>query len=364
MGRSSSSSSEPSLSISVALLFLLFYSVTLFNKSFSSLDRTANALATNDPHSSSFPNSHPQKIWQSWKVPASDLARADARAVTSWTELNPEYRYELLTDAAALRFVQDRFSADHPRIAETYANISDPILRADLLRYLLLYSEGGVYTDVDTRALKPIDAWVPPQYKRDAKLVVGVEMDYLDGTAGTNPFDGVKFGLCQWTVLAYPQHPLLWTVVNAVVDALHAKAASKATTIADMALTFVEVGAVTGPGMWSDTILGHLNAHHGTTVWDLHNLTAPALVGDVLILPVTGFANGQKHSNSGSPSDPDALVRHLFKGSWIEGHPYPWEVGGKPSVDVNKQPSVEAGGRHSVEVGKKPSPEVMGVDFP
>ena len=38
-------------------------------------------------------------------------------------------------------------------------NLSRPALKADLARYLIVHTFGGVYSDVDTLCLRPIDTW-------------------------------------------------------------------------------------------------------------------------------------------------------------------------------------------------------------
>lgn len=58
--------------------------------------------------------------------------------------------------------------------------------KADMLRYLVLLAEGGVYSDADTRALKPLTRWAdsakdwnvekaPPQ---PVRVIVSVEGDF------------------------------------------------------------------------------------------------------------------------------------------------------------------------------------------
>lgn len=91
-------------------------------------------------------------------------------------DLKPDHRYELLTDGAAETYVLDRF-ADDSRIVNAYMGINDFILRADLIRYLALLKEGGVYGDLDLGCLEPIDLWIPPNFKDNTSVVLGVEVD-------------------------------------------------------------------------------------------------------------------------------------------------------------------------------------------
>jgi hypothetical protein len=86
-------------------------------------------------------------------------------------------------------------------------------------------------------------------------------------------------------------------------------------------LTDEDVLAITGPRGWTLTIYAALSAAAGSNItW--HNLTGmrePRLFGDILVLPIDGFATGLPHSGSTREGSPDAMVRHGFSGSWRGG---------------------------------------------
>ncbi|RAL58715.1 hypothetical protein DID88_003072 [Monilinia fructigena] len=88
------------------------------------------------------------------------------------------YRQEILNDATADTYVLEHFS-DHPEILYAYFTLTVPILRADLVRYLILLAEGGVWSDLDAECLVPVDNWIPHEF-RDAEIsmVVGMEFDF------------------------------------------------------------------------------------------------------------------------------------------------------------------------------------------
>lgn len=86
-------------------------------------------------------------------------------------------------------------------------------MRSDILRYLYLYLEGGVYSDIDTVALKPINDWVPPEFRDRARLIVGIEYDRRDNDYGWAEIPHwVQF--CQWTIAAAPHHPVFISMVD------------------------------------------------------------------------------------------------------------------------------------------------------
>jgi alpha 1,6-mannosyltransferase len=82
-----------------------------------------------------------------------------------------------MTDILGDIYVKETFKS-RPEIIETYLALPIPILKADLLRYLLLHTEGGIWSDLDVSCEDvPIHDWIPAQYKKEASLVVGWEFD-------------------------------------------------------------------------------------------------------------------------------------------------------------------------------------------
>ena len=45
----------------------------------------------------------------------------------------------------------------HPAYYNTYRRLNKPEEKADFFRYLVVYGEGGVYADVDTVCVRPMD---------------------------------------------------------------------------------------------------------------------------------------------------------------------------------------------------------------
>lgn len=159
----------------------------------------------------------PRKIWQKWETSAQGLEDELQRFARSWANMNPRYRYELLTSDSALSYVRERFS-HRQDIVQIYEKTEDKILRADLIRYLVLLADGGVYTDIDTHCSKPIDDWIPSEYVGSANLVVGLEYDAQGGEV-RGDFT-LPTQLCQWTFMSRAGSPALQRVVDEVIKAL------------------------------------------------------------------------------------------------------------------------------------------------
>jgi len=188
-------------------------------------------------------------------------------------------------------------------------------MKSDLLRYLILEVEGGVYTDTDTIALKPIDKWVPAEFRDKANLVVGIEFDRLNGGAWADINH-----CCQWTIAAAPGHPVFHRMVNRILGSLNDLSQIHNVTIDRVEPSSFEVMNSTGPAAWTDMVFKQLQEYKPSLndTADLSAMTGPVLYGDVLVLTIDSFGMGQKHSNSTNDgSIPDAaLVKHNFRGSW------------------------------------------------
>ena len=263
----------------------------------------------------------PRKIWQTGRTSAVGLENKDRIVIQSWLKLNQKHRYEVITQHSAESYVRERFG--HRRdIEETFTDLQDPILRADLIRYLVLLGDGGVYSDIDTKALKPIEDWVPSAFKKHANVVIGVEYDKLGGARWIDWTLDLQF--CTWVMLAKPGHPLMQTTVERVIARIRRLAQKQGTTVSGIKTSFHDVLDTTGPGLFTEAVFEGLSYSTGTNfTW--HNVTGlltPKLVGDILILPINAFGSGQAHSNSGSPEEDTALVEHLFRGSWKSDHPF------------------------------------------
>jgi mannosyltransferase OCH1-like enzyme len=67
--------------------------------------------------------------------------------------LHPDWEYRLWTDADNLEFVK----REYPDFYDVFVKLPKNIMRADVIRYLLLYRLGGLYMDLDYEMLRPFD---------------------------------------------------------------------------------------------------------------------------------------------------------------------------------------------------------------
>ncbi|KAH7302908.1 nucleotide-diphospho-sugar transferase [Stachybotrys elegans] len=267
---------------------------------------------TIDLASTSFPN----KIWQSWKDDSEDSNERTVGFPHQWRVVNPDWRYERTTDGNIDAYVDANFQ---PPISSVFINLTDPILKADFLRYLVLLHEGGVWADIDLYPHQPVSAWIPEPYHSDnsVNLLIGIENDHHKRPIW--PGSPYSVQLAQYVVFAKPNHPAIEMVVNQVTTTLQVLSETKTTTDT---ITFEDVMGTTGPFIFTKVMMDYFQEQTGVvhTGDELDHLKEPRLIGDVLVLPKDSFGwLPQEHAHE--KGDPMILVEHLFIGSWREGHP-------------------------------------------
>jgi hypothetical protein len=207
-----------------------------------------------------------------------------------------------------------------------YKTLRMTIIKADLLRYLVMYINGGTYADIDVEALKSIDAFISPQFKeqeKDIDMVVGVEIDqphfYHHSILGRKSESFV-----QWTFMCKPKLPVMLRLIDNIITWLNRVAYEQNVPVSDIQLDFDQVISGTGPSAFTVAVLAEMSRKHGSAVsWDnFHNMAEPKVIGGVLVLTIEAFAAGQGHSNSGDHDSEAAMVKHHYHASlWPLRHP-------------------------------------------
>jgi mannosyltransferase OCH1-like enzyme len=272
----------------------------------------------------------PKKMWQTWKVNPLRFEERDLNTARSWVSKNPDYRYEVLTDDNDMRYVEFHFGPDgfnRPDIVSFYRDVKAAIVKADLLRYMIMYAEGGLYADIDVEALKPLNKFVPDRYaEKDIDMVIGIEIDEPDWK--DHPILGQKSrSFCQWTFMCKPQLPVMMRLIEKIMSWLNGVAKEQGVPISEVDLDFDQIISGTGPSAFTEAIMIEMELHKeapNTKInWDLfHDLQESKIVSRVLVLTVEAFAAGQGHSDSGNHDARAALVRHHYHASnWPSRHP-------------------------------------------
>lgn len=130
----------------------------------------------------------PRIIMQTWKtekLPPQWQASQDAIK-----QLMPHWRYVLLTDDDNLAFVKTHF----PDFVKTFTSFEYDIQRADAIRYMWLYVNGGVYLDLDIQPLKAFDTLFGANSKTRRPDLYVVKSSIMNNIY-TNAFMAAKPGL-------------------------------------------------------------------------------------------------------------------------------------------------------------------------
>ncbi|KAH7075098.1 nucleotide-diphospho-sugar transferase [Paraphoma chrysanthemicola] len=313
--------------LAVVFLLLFFANTHFFTTPIRAAHRYRRELKYQQPLQSST-SLIPKKIWQTWKVGPLGFEQRDSDSAKTWPAKNPTYRYEVLTDDNALEYLEWHYGVhglNRPDFVDLYRELNITIIKADLLRYLVMYAEGGVYADIDVEALRPVERFIPERYSpEEVDMIVGVEID--EPAFASHPVLGSKcMSFCQWTFAAKPRLPVMIRLIENIQDWLHELSEEKGVTIPELQLDFNEVISGTGPSAFTKAVLEQMTAqNHGKAVtWEpFHNLAESRLINGMLVLNVEAFAAGQGHSDSGNHDSRGALVKHHYHASgWPSKHP-------------------------------------------
>ncbi|KJZ75219.1 hypothetical protein HIM_05413 [Hirsutella minnesotensis 3608] len=261
----------------------------------------------------------PAYIWQTWKTTPADEGFQFRDQETSWTEEHPGFIHEVITDDLASDLLGLLY-ASVPEVLEAYEALPLPVLKADFFRYLILLARGGIYSDIDTYAIKSALNWIPPEIPRETVgLVIGIEAD--PDRPDWADWYSRRIQFCQWTIQSKAGHPVLRDIVSRVTS--RTLALKRSGELAKF--NGKNVIEFTGPAVWTDTIMDYFNderffdVHDSKGKIDWHNFTGidtSMRIGDVVVLPITSFSPGVEQMGSKDYDDPMAFVKHDFEGTW------------------------------------------------
>ncbi|KAI1821413.1 glycosyltransferase family 32 protein [Xylaria intraflava] len=260
----------------------------------------------------------PAYIWQTWKNTPADSKFKFRDQEQSWTDHHPGFVHEVITDQVAVHVIRLLY-APIPEILEAYDALPEPVLKADFFRYLILLARGGIYSDIDTFALKSALEWVPDAVPQTSiGLIVGIEAD--PDRPDWKDWYSRRIQFCQWTIQSKPGHPVLRDIVSRITtETLKRKRDGVFVSKEKSVVEF------TGPAVWTDTVFDYFNdpryfdMKHSTGEITYKNFTGMEMskkVGDVIVLPITSFSPGVQQMGAKDLDDPMAFVKHDFEGTW------------------------------------------------
>ena len=129
-----------------------------------------------------------------------ELSVPAKQALHSFTELNPEYEMRIYSGGDCEGYITRHYGE---RELRAYRGLNPYAYKADLFRYLVLYNEGGVYSDFRQICLKPFREYIPS----DAK--------WFSTTDGGSKHHG---GLACHLLAAAPKQPVFRTAIDMIID--------------------------------------------------------------------------------------------------------------------------------------------------
>lgn len=77
------------------------------------------------------------------------------KALETWYNMNPEYEVKLYSGKDCEAYIQEHFDVE---VLKAYRTLKPYAYKCDFMRHLLLYREGGWYTDMRMVCLEPLEA--------------------------------------------------------------------------------------------------------------------------------------------------------------------------------------------------------------
>lgn len=306
-------------------------------------------------------------MWKTTKIDSIDPGLQ--KLLRTWSSQDDEFSYTLFDDDFFQGFIKRNFK-DIPQLIEGFNRLPITILQTDLMRYLVLFAYGGVYSDIDTSLITPLSNWTSYNNnymdENQIGLTIGIESDRDDKEWVIYMPRRLQF--CQWTLQSKKGHPFFRELIYRIIDLSlnHYDPITKIVTTKDgkkydlndgSGTKYAGIMEWTGPGMFTDTVFDYINEVYKTRGefqpnqqrminpnsiklqknikygkiknnglklnafdpierpigWqNLTHIEKPILVDDdVLLLPQVYFGDHNTH--------PSQYVKHFFKGSWKTG---------------------------------------------
>lgn len=187
----------------------------------------------------------PKIIWQTYK--SKNLPLQAKTAHQTWVDYNYDFKIKLYDDGDIDRYIYRQWNKSTYKF---FKALPIGVMKADLWRYLIIASYGGVYSDIDSVCCLPVYQWA--QYLNTPSndlLLLGLE--------NNDHF-------CQWTIAATPRHPAMQHVCSYMI---------KKWRIYGINLSNPHfVHDTTGPGVWTEAIRDYLGVPQDLSAGNIYQL--------------------------------------------------------------------------------------------
>lgn len=222
----------------------------------------------------------PHNIWQMWKTnDVSTLDQGLQKLIKTWDDQDG-FIHKIIPNHENNQVVDDIFINEIPEISKAFKKMPLVILQSDLIRYLILFAKGGVYSDIDTSLKSNLSNWlsynntmIQDPLNNKIGLTIGIESDRDDKAWIVYMPRRLQF--CQWTLQAKPGHPFFRELIYRIADLSlnHYDETTKILTKNGKKFDFNDGSSTkydgvmewTGPAMFTDTVFDYLNEVYKTT---------------------------------------------------------------------------------------------------
>lgn len=101
----------------------------------------------------------PKIIWQTHEWKYEDLPLNFRGTIKTWKNLNPEWEHRYV-DAEQ----REKDIKEYNHILHRFYLLADKVTQADIWRYVITYTNGGVYADMDSVCFSPLDYIIENYY--------------------------------------------------------------------------------------------------------------------------------------------------------------------------------------------------------
>jgi hypothetical protein len=152
----------------------------------------------------------PRILYQTWKT--NDLPGKFKKNWEEWEKFCPSnrgWKHVLLSDEDLRNLVKDVA----PQHLKDYDGFTQNIERVDFARLAMMY-KGGVYADLDTYPIKPIDIFIDGSEDFKGKIILGREpVEHANDI-----YDGRKVVLCNAFMISPPNKKIWLDMMDYIID--------------------------------------------------------------------------------------------------------------------------------------------------
>ena len=135
----------------------------------------------------------PKIIWQTHELPYEELPNFQKNIINTWIYLNPEWDYRYITANERSDMVKE-----YDILYKCY-EVSNKINQADIWRIITTYKYGGVYADMDSVCINPLDDMINKYYNGEDMICTSEGGNILlgptwEGSVNCSNFGSIKNG--------------------------------------------------------------------------------------------------------------------------------------------------------------------------